>query len=733
MSTDRNRNVYVGNRYVPLIKGEWDKKETYEGLSIVTYQGGSYTSKKGVPPGIDILNSEYWTLTGNYNAQIETYRKDVRDLGDKVENELSTLDNKFDNIKVKTGVSYSDFGAVLDGVTDDTIAIKKTHEYANLHGIPVIQRNSKFLLRDEIIVKTDVDLTGSILITDLKDPETIEYSRTYNLFKIVEESEVDITSMVNRLEFKKGVSFIPSLRTFESGSITIKTTEVDMKRKDGSTFSNVYKNEPNAIGHQTDGTLLYRLTKDFSNSTGFKVIHKPMKGELEFILPEVVLNNARLYSIIKSYRNNVKVSQGIITEKNSNSTVAPLHTIADFYDSHNIVIDDTFCPIIGRDQGVGQNGRGYLFLFTRTSKIRINNVTQFGGWSGVNGNWFRDIIIENSSLLSANGHACTYDFYIKNSTIYKSVQVHGGGILELDTVKFEPKTNDLSSTVAVTTRSDYAGEFEGTIRLKDVTAVDYRYLVQLQSVGYDCGRKVYLPNVEMYNSKIISDVSQTTFLFTWRGFEGDFSSTLPRIDIVGGGIYKEDSPHRTLYLPEFITNANVSGVIEINVEDVNVPLTTYANFPSNPERANIIIPKITNNNIMLKIKLNNTPSNFSIFGTSNTIIEMYNSMLTSLRAGTGSSASVTQNGSAMKIKMDGCIINRPWTDLPSYNAEGRLQFTIINSTYLPFTYGGATEKTVSPLNSLITYASNNKAEAGSTFPVDSKLFNYVNPSYWVNV
>src|SRR5699024_4317391 len=72
------RNRYVGHRYVPKIFGEWDKQNEYEGLSIVTHQGASYTSKKRVPVGIDILNDEFWVVTGNYDAQIEYYREETR-------------------------------------------------------------------------------------------------------------------------------------------------------------------------------------------------------------------------------------------------------------------------------------------------------------------------------------------------------------------------------------------------------------------------------------------------------------------------------------------------------------------------------------------------------------------------------------------------------------------------------------------------------------------------------
>ena len=94
-----NRNVYVGHRYVPKIFGEWDKQNQYEGLSIVTHQGNSYTSKKRVPVGIDILNEEFWVVTGNYNAQVEDYRKEVRDLSTYVDTEL---DKKSDQTYVDT-------------------------------------------------------------------------------------------------------------------------------------------------------------------------------------------------------------------------------------------------------------------------------------------------------------------------------------------------------------------------------------------------------------------------------------------------------------------------------------------------------------------------------------------------------------------------------------------------------------------------------------------------------
>lgn len=68
---------YIGARYIPLFMGAWDNTKTYEPLSIVEYQGNSYTSRQAVPTGIAITNEVYWAETGNYNAQIEAYRQEV--------------------------------------------------------------------------------------------------------------------------------------------------------------------------------------------------------------------------------------------------------------------------------------------------------------------------------------------------------------------------------------------------------------------------------------------------------------------------------------------------------------------------------------------------------------------------------------------------------------------------------------------------------------------------------
>lgn len=82
-------NVYIGSRYVPIFDGDWDATKVYEPLTIVNYNGGSYTSKQDVPAGTLPTNTDYWALTGNYNGQIANLQQQIN----TIENEISELSN----------------------------------------------------------------------------------------------------------------------------------------------------------------------------------------------------------------------------------------------------------------------------------------------------------------------------------------------------------------------------------------------------------------------------------------------------------------------------------------------------------------------------------------------------------------------------------------------------------------------------------------------------------------
>ena len=93
-------NSYVGFRYVPLFCGVWDNSKGYEALSVVTHNGGGYTSNKPVPAGIEPGkdNGEYWAYT--YRAGGEASAIDW----DNVQNKPSTYPTTWEKVDGKPNV-----------------------------------------------------------------------------------------------------------------------------------------------------------------------------------------------------------------------------------------------------------------------------------------------------------------------------------------------------------------------------------------------------------------------------------------------------------------------------------------------------------------------------------------------------------------------------------------------------------------------------------------------------
>lgn len=122
---------YVGARYVPKIMGEWNKALRYEALSVVTHLGNSFTSKVPVPANIDITNSDYWVNTGNYNSQVEAYRKETAQVKNDLNSEITNRKNDTKDNILWIGDSYSvNYGHKLPNGVRDMLNAKNWYEYS---------------------------------------------------------------------------------------------------------------------------------------------------------------------------------------------------------------------------------------------------------------------------------------------------------------------------------------------------------------------------------------------------------------------------------------------------------------------------------------------------------------------------------------------------------------------------------------------------------------------------
>lgn len=96
---------YIGARYVVKVyensqtagSAEWEEDTVYEPLVLVTYQNGSYLSKKDVPStvGNPAANTDYWVQTGFYNGQIANLQHQI----DTINEALSGYDSDIEDLE----------------------------------------------------------------------------------------------------------------------------------------------------------------------------------------------------------------------------------------------------------------------------------------------------------------------------------------------------------------------------------------------------------------------------------------------------------------------------------------------------------------------------------------------------------------------------------------------------------------------------------------------------------
>lgn len=133
-------------------------------------------------------------------------------------------------------VTYRQFGALLDGVTDDSAAVIAAHDYANLHGYRVEEHTGSLKLNFTVDVKTDCDFSGMIFIMDDDTPT--------ECYRIVHDAE-EIPSLIMTLEDDSdtydrslwGKFMVPRLAD----------SQTDLGERDSGTITHYYHRQPLAL------------------------------------------------------------------------------------------------------------------------------------------------------------------------------------------------------------------------------------------------------------------------------------------------------------------------------------------------------------------------------------------------------------------------------------------------------------------------------------------------------
>ena len=228
-------------------QGEWDESKEYDRLDVVLYEGSSYTSKKPTPAGIDILDEEYWVLTGNYNSQVESYRQEVIGLQEEITSEVNDITSEVNDIKDKQYVSIDLFGAVGDGVTDDTIAIQNSIDYAIETGKPLqgttktykihrlsLPENKYFLSSTNFVLRGDD--TGNVYSIDVQENSEVDTlnikvpsgATNERIVRVQSNTYIDSINIIAESNLSTGNDLLDSAVYISGDNITVNNIYTDL-------------------------------------------------------------------------------------------------------------------------------------------------------------------------------------------------------------------------------------------------------------------------------------------------------------------------------------------------------------------------------------------------------------------------------------------------------------------------------------------------------------------------
>ncbi len=160
--------------------GTWNITKQYQAWTIVSDNNAGYISLQPVPAGVSINNTDYWGLIADYNILITNLSA-----------RISALET--DMAKVKDAIVTPEmFGAVGDGVTDDSAAVAEAFTHKN-----VICPNT-YLLSDTVEINAE-HISGGVFVYsgdnklfDIKTPVHVDHMTINSDYGTTGESQFSI-------------------------------------------------------------------------------------------------------------------------------------------------------------------------------------------------------------------------------------------------------------------------------------------------------------------------------------------------------------------------------------------------------------------------------------------------------------------------------------------------------------------------------------------------------------
>lgn len=383
-------------------------------------------------------------------------------------------------------VTYEDFGAKADGTYDDFIAIRKTHEYANKHNLPVKARANKTYHifnfdGDPASIMTDTDFNGSTFIIHDEDIENKANKDKY-LFTITSNYK-DILDLDNpSFSVDKNTKKISGIKSYlttlnNKGYNKYLVLLEDANEKQYIRYGeNANSGDPKTEMFVVDknGTISDDVVNGFSAITHAKIFPISNKkltiknGNFITKVSEQKAGDSRPDYVHRSFyfwgASNVDI-ENISHKLNPDVQTNEYDGFLNFKYSSFITLNNVSFFSHKKRNSSWSN---YDLRLDRSTNINISNldsndINDDSRWGIMESEYCKDLNFENVKMNRIDAHQGLTDLNVNGSEIgYYGFTLTGNG-------KIEIKNSSVNSESFINLRGDYGSTWNGNVRVLNST------------------------------------------------------------------------------------------------------------------------------------------------------------------------------------------------------------------------------------------------------------------------
>ena len=377
-------------------------------------------------------------------------------------------------------LTYSAYGAVGDGVTDDFLAIKATHAYANANGLTVYADEGKTYNlgqhNDVITIMTDTVWEGATFIFDDRTLAASTAIRGRSIFNLAPDNSsysVRINGGLTAGQTNIGVTFKTPVLLYIANSNVKQYIRHGANANSGADQQELILVDEN--GNVDPSTPIMWDYDVVTSAIAYPAGDKPITlSGGTFITRANAAPREYTY-----YARNITVRRSNVTLKgithlitDEGDTGAPYNGFFAISYCNNILVED--CIFTGHKvyklSSDANNSMGtYDISINSANDITFKNCTQTNSitdtkyWGIMGSNYCKNLTYDGCIFSRFDAHQGTYNATIINSEIgHQKLSVIGKGTLYIENTVFHSDT-------VVALRTDYGSTWEGEIIFKNIT------------------------------------------------------------------------------------------------------------------------------------------------------------------------------------------------------------------------------------------------------------------------